>query len=272
MTTTLTVQEGASDLAFLSKNHYNLQVAKAVSAPGGKPMFNVVYKSTSLAPNMEVSWTPEYGLNWTTQMADPGAKVIYTGNWQACKLGESYNLTNVGEWVINNKDPNKDANSVNVGSNGYPQAVNIVVGIWNQDTQSWQASYPTLMPQNHLPLSPGSSWDSAITITSSPSSVSSCDDIDDDEWNMFGDTDDGPLKSSFENSDKDLGIATTSTVQPMAGQEVLERAPVPTPWTATAFMLSFLSMTSLSIARRHRVNAMAHQLRNPAIKLSHAPL
>ncbi|KAG8412774.1 hypothetical protein J3458_013213 [Metarhizium acridum] len=142
MTTTLTVQEGANDLAFLSKNHYNLQVAKAVSAPGGKPVFNVVYKSTSLAPNMEVSWTPEYGLNWTTQMADPGAKVIYTGNWQACKLGESYNLTSVGEWVINNNDPNKDANSVNVGSNGYPQAVNIVVGIWNQDTQSWQAVCP----------------------------------------------------------------------------------------------------------------------------------
>lgn len=46
---------------------------------------------------------------------------------------------------------------------------------------------------------------------------------------MFGDTDDAPLKSSFENSDKDLGIATTSTVQPMAGQEVPERALVPTP-------------------------------------------
>ncbi|KID84364.1 hypothetical protein MGU_08450 [Metarhizium guizhouense ARSEF 977] len=148
MTTSLTIQESPADLEFLSKNNYNLQVAKAVSAPGGKPTFNVVYKSKSLAPNMTVSWSPTYGLNWATEVADPGAQVVYAGNWQACELGQSYDLTSVGEWVINNKDPNKDANSVNVGNNGYPQAVNIVVGILNPETQSWEAIF---VSQDQLP-------------------------------------------------------------------------------------------------------------------------
>lgn len=154
MTTSLTIQESQADLEFLSKNNYNLQVAKAVSAPGGKPTFNVVYKSKSLAPNMTVSWSPTYGLNWATEIADPGAQVVYAGNWQACELGQSYDLTSVGEWVINNKDPNKDANSVNVGNNGYPQAVNIVVGILNPETQTWEA----VCHQTSLPVWPGTSW------------------------------------------------------------------------------------------------------------------
>ncbi|KAF5122599.1 hypothetical protein E5D57_013085 [Metarhizium anisopliae] len=141
MTTTLTIQENADDLQFLAGSHYNLQVAKAVSSPGGKPTFNVVYKSKSLAPNISVSWSPTYGLNWSRKMANPGAKVLYAGNWQACDLGQSYDLTKVGEWVINNNDTNRDPNSVNVGNNGYPEAVNIVVGILNPETQKWEAIF-----------------------------------------------------------------------------------------------------------------------------------
>lgn len=139
MATAITVQEKTDDLKSLSNSHYNLQVAKSVSSPGSKALFNVVYDSKDLVPNMEVSWTQQYGINWTTEIASPGAKVIYTGNWQACNLGDSYNLTSVGEWEINNDDPHKDKDSVNVGLNGYTQPVNIIVGIQDPGDGDWQA-------------------------------------------------------------------------------------------------------------------------------------
>lgn len=105
MTTTLVIQESSADLKWLTHNHYSLQVAKSVSYPGDQPQFNVVYRSHKLAPHMTVSWTPQYGLNWTTQMPARGAQVVNSGNWQPCDLGQSYNLTSDGEWVINNDDP-----------------------------------------------------------------------------------------------------------------------------------------------------------------------
>lgn len=141
MTTTLKIQENSADLKWLTQNDYSLQVAKSVSyaGDGGTPKFNVVYQSKRLSPTMNVSWTPQYGLNWTTQMPARGAQVVYSGNWQACALGQSYNLTSDGEWVINNNDPHKDARSVNVGLNGYPGPVNIIVGIFDPNHSTWQA-------------------------------------------------------------------------------------------------------------------------------------
>ncbi|EFY97022.1 hypothetical protein X797_007509 [Metarhizium robertsii] len=143
MTTTLYIQESSADLKWLTHNNYSLQVAKSVSSPGAhsKPTFNVVYQSQKLAPSMNVSWTPQYGLNWTTQMPASGAQVVYSGNWQPCDLGQSYNLTSDGEWIINNDDPNKDSMSVNVGLNGYPGPVNIIVGILDPNTNIWQAIF-----------------------------------------------------------------------------------------------------------------------------------
>lgn len=88
---------------------------------------------------------------------------------------------------------------------------------------------PMLKTQNHPTLSPGSSWDSAITIASSPSSMSSCDGIDDDEWDPFGDSGEISSKSTYEKLDIDLGLSTSSTMQLVARQEDPERAPVPTP-------------------------------------------
>ncbi|KAM3462439.1 hypothetical protein MY5147_009826 [Beauveria neobassiana] len=127
MPTTLIIQEGTQDLKDLAKNHYNLQVAKAVSAPGGTARFNVVYASKSLAPNMSVEWGANYGINWTTEVPNPGATVTYTGRWQACKLGESYDLTETGGWEINNNDPHKDNSSVNVGKNGYTKPIHVIM-------------------------------------------------------------------------------------------------------------------------------------------------
>ncbi|KJK73716.1 hypothetical protein H634G_11016 [Metarhizium anisopliae BRIP 53293] len=93
---------------------------------------------------------------------------------------------------------------------------------------STQAS-STLQTQNDSTLSPGSTWDSAITITSSPSSTSSCDGIDNDECDSFGDSGDIPSKSTNDKLDIDLGLSTSSTMQLVAELEDPESAPVPIP-------------------------------------------
>lgn len=67
----------------------------------------------------------------------------------------------------------------------------------------------------------------------SPSSLSSCDGIDDDECNFFSDSDELPSKSTDEKPDIGSGFSTPSTVQPVAaGQEEPERTPVPAPLDA----------------------------------------
>ena len=138
MTTyTVNVQETQPSIETLSNDKYNLQVAKSVSSPSASPSFNVVYSSAFLGPNMSVSWTVQYGLNWTTNVPAPAAQVTYSGVWQACSAGQSYNLDPAGEWVVNDKDPNAKQDSLNVGSNGYQEPVNIIVGVQNPETQDW---------------------------------------------------------------------------------------------------------------------------------------
>ncbi|ATY59694.1 hypothetical protein A9K55_003443 [Cordyceps militaris] len=83
-------------------------------------------------------------------MPNKGAKVTYTGKWQPCDIGKSYNLTATGGWQINNDDPNRHLDCLNVGLNGYSESVNIVVGILNEDTGAWQAFFvnPDKLPPN----------------------------------------------------------------------------------------------------------------------------
>ncbi|KPA37221.1 splicing factor 3b [Fusarium langsethiae] len=136
-TYTATAQQGGDDLRMLFEQRYNLQVAKSVAGPDGSPHFNVVYQSRSLAPTMSVSWTLEYGLNWTADPPNSGARVRYWGYWQPCDLGASYDLDEAGWWVPNQNNPNTQPNALNVGRNGYQTPVHIIVGV--QDANgSWQ--------------------------------------------------------------------------------------------------------------------------------------
>ncbi|KAF5122363.1 hypothetical protein E5D57_012840 [Metarhizium anisopliae] len=59
--------------------------------------------------------------------------------------------------------------------------------------------------------------------------MSSCDGIDNDEWDSFGDSGDIPSKSTHDKLDIDLGLSTSSTMQLVAEQEDPESAPVPIP-------------------------------------------
>lgn len=138
MTTyTVEVQEQLQSLETLSTQGYNLQVAKSVSSPTSQPSFNVIFSSNSLSPNISVTWAEQYGLNWTMNVPTPGAQVTCTGAWQACSLGQSYNLDHAGEWIVNDSDPNADAHSLNIGSNGYQTPVNVIVGVQDPNTQAW---------------------------------------------------------------------------------------------------------------------------------------
>jgi len=131
------IQEDDDSLKMLTQNHYNLQLAKSVSTPNGKPEYNVVYKSTFLASNMSILWSTVYGLNWVAEIPAEGTTVTYSGKWQECTPGQSFDLSSTGLWAPNNNNPNADKNSLNVGSNDYPQEVHILVGVKNTNTGNW---------------------------------------------------------------------------------------------------------------------------------------
>ena len=140
------LQEYKADIDILSSHDFNLYAAKSVSSLGGKPTFNVVYSSKALRPEMSIPWIMQYGLNWITEIPVPSAAVQYSGSWQACSIGQSFDLDKAGYWVVSNKNLNADKQSLNVGSNEYT-AVNIVVGVQDRDTKRWA-------PLGHPPKTP----------------------------------------------------------------------------------------------------------------------
>ncbi|OJZ79686.1 hypothetical protein ASPFODRAFT_54811 [Aspergillus luchuensis CBS 106.47] len=136
-TKTLVVQEYKNDRDRLSPNHYNLQVAKSVASSNGDPQFNVVYSSQILGPNMTISWTPKYGLNWTQNIPNQSAKVTYSGEWQDCALGDTYDLDSTGSWVKINGYKDADPEALNISKNGYGLDVNVIVGIYDPASSKW---------------------------------------------------------------------------------------------------------------------------------------
>ncbi len=146
------ITEYPGDVATLKG--YFLQVAKSVAgANGSSPTYTVVYSAHESAPNTGVQWQETYGLNWMTEVPNPGATVTCTGQWQQCALGTSYDLTADGEWSLDTSDPNAQANAVNVGKNNYVDSsgnlipVNIVVGVQGQSTNEWNPVSALLVPR-----------------------------------------------------------------------------------------------------------------------------
>ncbi|KAJ3520223.1 hypothetical protein NM208_g13803 [Fusarium decemcellulare] len=130
------IQEDNASLQLLSQNGYNLQIAKGVSVRGG-PSYSMVYSSQYLNSNTSVSWNTTYGLNWTTQESFPGMRVTLGGEWQQCDLGASYNLNEYGGWDSNHNDPSAQKNCLNVGSNNFQTAVQIIIGVYDSSAGDW---------------------------------------------------------------------------------------------------------------------------------------
>lgn len=79
VTKLIVVQESERDLRSLRQSHFELHFAQAVA--GGSDDFTVIWRSLGLAPNMQISWTPKYALNWTAEIPAPGIKVRVGGIW-----------------------------------------------------------------------------------------------------------------------------------------------------------------------------------------------
>lgn len=126
---------------------------------------------------------------------------------------------------------------------------------------------PMLKTQNPSTSSSGSSWESAITIASLPSRMSSCDSIDDGEWDSFGDSGKISSKSTHEKLDLDLRLST-STMQLVARQEDPERTPVPTPPDANR--LQFLFSKYENLVNRQRL--VPHELQGSPVESKIKPL
>ncbi|KAI5358240.1 hypothetical protein Slin15195_G065670 [Septoria linicola] len=127
-TYTVHVQEFPDDLTVLTTNKYRLQVAKSVSTDSALPEYNVVYASHILAPDMTISWTEDYGLNWVQDMSKPGVNVTYGGQWIGGKLGDCFKLDSRGVYIKDNSSTGeKDA--LNVVSNDYAVPVHVIVGV-----------------------------------------------------------------------------------------------------------------------------------------------
>ncbi|KAF2149068.1 hypothetical protein K461DRAFT_324496 [Myriangium duriaei CBS 260.36] len=133
---TVMVQQRPQDIQRLAAYSW-LQVAKSVRGTDGLPSFTTVFRSEQLGPQMMVAWPDQYGINWTKDHPSPGDQVTFSGTWQSCDLGQSYNLNSIGDWEVNNNNPNANPGAVNIGINNYISPVHIIVGIQDPLTKGW---------------------------------------------------------------------------------------------------------------------------------------
>ncbi|ORY09618.1 hypothetical protein BCR34DRAFT_589220 [Clohesyomyces aquaticus] len=126
----LKVVQQEPDLTALVENKFNLHVAKSL-VKDGKPIFNVMWQSRTLAQTMTIEWKTVYGLNWTTDVPTPGHPVTLAGSWKQCDRGQVIDLDETGQWVQSTSSPSPD--HLMVGKNRLrapaPKGVHIVVGV-----------------------------------------------------------------------------------------------------------------------------------------------
>jgi hypothetical protein len=134
---TIEVYESAYNAQMLDQNHWCFQIAKSVSTPGQSSPSppNVVWQSKAVAPRTNISWKDQYGLNWTIKLPDPGLSVTLNGEWQACNLGEVFDIGTDGFWTASAVVADKDFMKVGKVGYQYPGVVglHIVIGIQNSD-------------------------------------------------------------------------------------------------------------------------------------------
>lgn len=132
---TIEVYESAYNAKKLSENHWNFQIAKSVSTGTTLQKPNVVWQSKAVAPRTIIQWKDQYALNWTSSLPDPGVSVTISGEWQACNLGEVFDIDSTGFWSASTAP--KEDNFMKVGKVNYQypgaDGLHIVVGIQNSD-------------------------------------------------------------------------------------------------------------------------------------------
>ena len=147
----LTVKIPHKDMENLSKNQFQLQVAKSVITRGECEMilprnnenlrarnltnilvtYNLVWKSSVLAPYIDVFWRPVYGFNWTSDVPADGISVSCHGDWMQCNFGQALDIDSNGFFVPSTVKA--DTESMMIGKNGYKaqssDGIRIVIGV-----------------------------------------------------------------------------------------------------------------------------------------------
>ena len=153
-TRTLTVSAQADSLRALAENHSRLAITMAVSGGNGN---RVIWQSKSIAPRVQVRWTPRYALNWTQGRTERGMQITLSGNWQECALGSSYTITPDGMWQPSGSEGNNDA--VTAGCDYEGNDVHLIVGchdgsdfrpIWIDNNSMGRGMRTSLKPQPKL--------------------------------------------------------------------------------------------------------------------------
>ncbi|MCJ1315075.1 hypothetical protein MMC15_000390 [Xylographa vitiligo] len=91
----------------------------------------MVWQSKALAPRASVTWTVQYGLNWTLDIPAGNAQVTVGGIWQAVNPGQVFDIDSNGLF-----QPSSVASKpayLKIGKNGYHYAgtsgIHIIVGV-----------------------------------------------------------------------------------------------------------------------------------------------
>jgi hypothetical protein len=128
---TVALWESPYDLHKLSDNGFSFCIAKSVIDSQGNLTYNLVWKSLALSPRSTVTWTVQYGLNWTLDIPTGNAQVTIGGIWQACDPGQVFDVDKFGLF-----QPSSVASRpgfLTVGKNNYrydgTSGIHIIVGV-----------------------------------------------------------------------------------------------------------------------------------------------
>lgn len=128
---TVALWESGYNLGKLSTNGFSYCIAKSVVDSTGALTYNMVWQSKGLSPRASVTWTVQYGLNWTLDIPTGNAQVTVGGAWQACNPGQVFDVDSNGVF-----QPSSIASKpafLKIGKNGYHYAgtsgIHILVGV-----------------------------------------------------------------------------------------------------------------------------------------------
>ena len=123
------------DIKALTQNEFRFIMARAFVTGNGKVLSNIIWKSISLAPIMEISWQTGYALNWTSSMPGESETIDVGGNWQPARPSEVWDLDQYGYWAPSSSPPKQGC--LTVGTNKFKgpkdNGIHIVIGMPKDD-------------------------------------------------------------------------------------------------------------------------------------------
>ena len=145
---TVALWEYPYDLGQLNANGLKFCVAKSVIDGTGKVHYNMVWRSLGLAPRAVITWTVQYGLNWTLDVPTAKANITIGGAWQPCNPGQVFDIDDVGLFQPSAEPPTPKF--LKIGKNGYKyggsSGISIVIGAKSADGNWEPVSSPFTFP------------------------------------------------------------------------------------------------------------------------------